>query len=63
MFPKEFSNKIISVGNSSLNGCVKYATDEKLKHRADAIRNTANEINLSNDNDFNDLYTEHMYFE
>lgn len=63
MFPEEFKVKIIAVGNSSLNGCVKYATEDNQRERTEKICKFAKEIDLSSDKEFNNLYTEHMFFE
>lgn len=62
LFPKELKDKIIPIGNSSLNGCNQYATKENQKERAKKICDYAQEIPLSNDKDFNKLYTEYMFF-
>lgn len=62
MFPEKFSDKIVTVGNSSLNGCVRFATDNTLIERTNRICELAQEINLSSDKVFNDLYTKYMYF-
>ena len=62
MLPNEFRGKIKAIGNSSLAGAIQYLTDEDAD-RIGKIRSIAEEINLSNDKDFNQLYVEYMYFE
>ena len=63
LLPDEFSGKIEAIGNSSLAGADQYLMDEKAKERIDKILSISDEIHLSNDQEFNNLYIEHMYFE
>ena len=63
MLPEEFRGKIEAVGNSSLKGAVKYLLDETIRSRADRIVRLSEEVSLSMDKDFNELYMEHMFFE
>ncbi len=63
LLPKELEGKIKAIGNSSLGGAVKYLTQNNTPDRMKHIIETSDEINLSNDKDFNDLYVEYMYFE
>lgn len=63
LIPKEFQDKTIILGNSALGGAVKYLTDSKAGEKAEKIRQVTEEINLSKDNDFNELYMEYMFFD
>ena len=63
MIPEEFSDRIKTVGNSSLGGAVQFLTDSDGKKRIKSIRDAAAEINLSSDKDFNNLYMDSMFFE
>lgn len=78
MFPKEFSEKIEAVGNSSLAGAAKYLGSAKQIKKAPMglleseksgeqelleIVNVSKEIALSADKDFNEFYMDAMFFE
>lgn len=63
MIPEEFAGKIIPVGNSSLSGAVKCLRTEDGLERCRRIGALGEEINLSADKDFNQLYMEYMFFE
>ena len=63
MLPQDFADKIETVGNSSLGGAVKFLMEKESRDRVDAIGSGAQEINLSADKDFNQLYMDAMYFE
>ena len=63
MLPQDFADKIETVGNSSLGGAVKFLMEKESRDRVDAIGSDAQEINLSADKDFNQLYMDAMYFE
>lgn len=62
LLPKEFSDKIISIGNSSLKGAIDYSFDVKSKNKINKIIKVSQEVNLSNDNMFNELYIKNMNF-
>ncbi|HWT26400.1 MAG TPA: ASKHA domain-containing protein, partial [Mobilitalea sp.] len=62
LLPKELEGKIIAVGNSSLAGAVEYLMKEDAAIRMEQIRAASEEIHLSNDEDFNDLYIRYMNF-
>lgn len=62
LFPEELKSKIIAVGNSSLAGAVRALRE---KHWEDTLRQlveVSEEIALSNDVDFNELYMTYMMF-
>lgn len=63
MLPQCFADKIETVGNSSLGGAVKFLTEKEARERVTVIGSNAQEINLSADKDFNQLYMDAMYFE
>lgn len=63
MLPQEFAEKTEAVGNSSLGGTVMYLTEETAKERLERIVELSTEIELSSDKDFNNFYTEYMFFE
>lgn len=63
MLPKELAHKMRAVGNSSLDGAVKCLLCRDGKERLRKIAESAREINLSADPDFNRFYVEYMYFE
>jgi len=61
LLPCEFAGKIDAVGNSSLGGALRYLQEEG---EADILKlqKICEEIDLSKDADFNDLYMEHIFF-
>lgn len=63
LLPEELHAKISAVGNSSLGGTVTYLTDGTAEERVDKIVDLAEEIPLSTDKDFNQFYTDYMFFE
>lgn len=63
MLPEEFREKTTAIGNSSLGGTVLYLTKEDAVERLDRIVELSEEVELSSDKDFNEFYTEHMFFE
>ena len=62
LLPREFEGKIEAVGNSSLGGAVRYLQEDG-KKVISKIEKICEEIDLSTDEDFNDLYMDHMFFE
>ncbi len=63
MFPKEMLSKIKAIGNSSLQGCYTYATEEMAQKRARQIAEISKEMNLASDKLFQEQFMEQMYFE
>ena len=62
LFPEECKDKIIAVGNSSLNGAVKSLwTSDSQSTWTELIDHSA-EVELSADKDFQEFYMEHMLF-
>ncbi|MBQ9155440.1 MAG: DUF4445 domain-containing protein [Eubacterium sp.] len=62
MLPEELADRIVAVGNSSMNGACMFAANPELADRFHHITEISEEINLSNHKLFNDLYLEHMFF-
>lgn len=62
LFPKECEDKIIAVGNSSLNGAVKSLWAEDAKTIWTELVEHSDEVELSADKDFQEFYMEHMLF-
>ncbi len=62
LLPRELAGRIQAVGNSSLQGAVKYLTERGACERLEQIIQVTEEINLSVDKDFNDLYVGYMNF-
>lgn len=63
MFPEELQGKIEAVGNTSLMGAIKYLHQGKNDDILEKIAEKSQEINLSMDKDFNELYVDYMFFE
>ena len=63
LLPKELEKKLVTVGNSSLAGAVRYLTDETAPERCAKILDRASEVELSTDSAFNEFYMDYMYFE
>jgi uncharacterized 2Fe-2S/4Fe-4S cluster protein (DUF4445 family) len=63
LLPRAFADKIKAIGNSSLEGAIQYLTDKNSAERVEKILSISDEIQLSNDENFNDLYMKHMYFD
>lgn len=63
MLPEEFADCIQAVGNSCLAGVVKHLGDEKSSETLQRLVDIAEEISLSADKDFNEIYMDAMMFE
>lgn len=63
LLPEKFRGKIEAVGNSSLKGAVNYLLEEEARIQTEEIIRISEEVNLSGDKDFNELYMEYMFFE
>jgi uncharacterized 2Fe-2S/4Fe-4S cluster protein (DUF4445 family) len=62
LLPEELKDRIITVGNSSLAGAIQYLTDRAAQEAIDQIISVAEEIHLSNQEEFNELYIKYMSF-
>lgn len=63
MLPEEFRGRIKAVGNSSLAGAMRCLTDAEAWELTERIVSLSQEISLSGDKTFNELYMEYMFFE
>lgn len=63
MLPEELLEKTTAVGNSSLGGSVKYLTSPGAKEQLASLVEASTEVELSSDKDFNQFYTDYMFFE
>jgi uncharacterized 2Fe-2S/4Fe-4S cluster protein (DUF4445 family) len=62
LLPEEFRDRIIVVGNSSLAGAITYLTELDTEERMEQILSVSEEIHLSNEDDFYELYLNYMSF-
>jgi len=62
LLPVQLKGKIKAVGNSSLGGAIRYLTDEHAERDVEKILHAAEEVSLSNQKEFQELYLEHMFF-
>jgi uncharacterized 2Fe-2S/4Fe-4S cluster protein (DUF4445 family) len=62
LLPEKFEGKVKSVGNSALGGAVSYLTNQTAKERLEQLIRISEEIYLSNDEDFNDLFIRYIDF-
>ncbi len=62
LIPPELKDKAVSVGNTSLAGCVRYGLRGRQEAEIDAILAASGEVILANESDFSDLYYEYMMF-
>lgn len=62
LLPKELSGRIYPVGNSALSGAISYLRDKDAPLRMEKILKSAVELALAEQEDFNSLYPEYMYF-
>ncbi|MCR4590917.1 MAG: ASKHA domain-containing protein [Lachnospiraceae bacterium] len=64
MIPKELSGKAVAAGNTSLEGAIKFILNvETAGKEVTDIAGKGEEIILSNDSDFNEMYLKYMMFE
>lgn len=61
LIPPKLAEKVKILGNSSLGGAVKYAA-ENGKQRIDRMKEISTEIQLGNDDAFNEMYIRNMNF-
>ncbi len=62
LLPEAFQDKILTVGNSSLAGAVMTGRDQALIRQMKNVIANSQELHLSNDEDFQELYLKYMYF-
>lgn len=63
LLPEECLEKISAEGNTCLKGVEKALTDREAQERLRYLAETAEEVQLSNDKQFQEFYMEYMYFE
>ena len=63
MLPKEFESKVTVVGNAAGDGAKMMCLSREARERADHIRNTTRYIELSAEDDFEDIFTDKLLFE
>ncbi|MCC8141642.1 MAG: ASKHA domain-containing protein, partial [Lachnospiraceae bacterium] len=63
LLPEELLERTVAVGNSSLEGCAEFLTDPEAEARIARIIDVSTEVQLGADKDFNNFYTEYMFFE
>lgn len=63
LLPEELLDRTKAVGNSSLQGAVMIAKDETLKERFAHVADYSEEVSLTGNLTFNELYMEYMMFE
>jgi uncharacterized 2Fe-2S/4Fe-4S cluster protein (DUF4445 family) len=62
LLPEELRGRMKAIGNSALAGAIKYLVEEAADRHLSFIKQMTGEIHLSNDEDFNELYLQEMYF-
>lgn len=62
MIPKQLIHKTEAVGNSSLNGALRYLCGHGKEEELCSITSIAEEITLAADEEFNEMYMTHMSF-
>lgn len=62
LLPKEWKDKVFTIGNSSLAGAEQAARSREYVILLEKLAEKAREVHLSMDPDFNELYLEHMSF-
>ena len=63
LLPAQCEEKIDAVGNSCLQGSIKYLLEPEAEKETEEIKKMSKELPLSNDKKFQELYMEYMYFE
>lgn len=63
LLPGELTDRVRAVGNTALKGALQYGKTDGAEKSVEAILAVSEEITLSNDKDFNELYMEYMYFD
>ncbi|SET81802.1 Uncharacterized 2Fe-2 and 4Fe-4S clusters-containing protein, contains DUF4445 domain [Natronincola peptidivorans] len=62
LIPKELMNKVIISGNTCLGGVTKYLLHKSCKNELERVLKITEAINLSNSQDFNDLFIKNMFY-
>ncbi len=62
LLPEQLEEKMVAIGNSSLAGAIRYTMDPDFPARLDKLVGMAQEIHISNQEDFQELYIRFMNF-
>ena len=62
LLPKQLEKRMVAIGNSSLAGAVRYTIDPDFPARLDKLAGMAQEIHIANQEEFQELYIQHMNF-
>jgi uncharacterized 2Fe-2S/4Fe-4S cluster protein (DUF4445 family) len=62
LLPEEIKDKVLALGNTSLSGAICAITDSEAKNKLDQIIASAEEIHLSNIDEFRDLFIKYLSF-
>ena len=62
LFPAFCEEKVEAVGNTCLQGAVKYLTQKDASEAVERLVEVSEEIGLSGDKNFQEFYMENMYF-
>lgn len=63
VLPEQLEERIVAIGNSSLAGAIRYAIDPDFPMRLNMVAGMAREIHIANQEEFQDLYIQHMNFD
>ena len=62
IIPKELENKVVIAGNTSLAGAIKAIYDSDYEVEVEKIKQISSELNLAENENFNDYFAEYMFF-
>ncbi len=62
LLPEQLKEKMVAIGNSSLAGASRYTIDQEFPDRLDKLAEMAQEIHIANQEEFQELYIQHMNF-
>ena len=62
MLPRAFLDKTVAIGNAALAGAAMLLSDDDTKQKAARLASLAKPIELGGNEQFNDLFVEHMMF-
>ncbi len=62
LLPEQLKNKMVTIGNSSLAGAIRYAMDQEFPSRLDKLIKGAQEIHIANQEEFQNIYIRYMNF-
>lgn len=62
LLPEQLKDRIVSVGNSSLAGAIRYAIDKDFSARLNEVAGKAEELHIANQEEFQEYYIRYMNF-